>query len=149
MDNNLRPFSYREPDLIIDNIFDFEDFSEIPEKSGAYIITSHKQKFTYPNGVSKIIYIGKSSNLKRRIQTHKRVVLEIKNLRKDERNSYWYYSRYQYIAKFGGKVYLFTTRGKQDEKNLENKLIENFYDRYFALPVGNGAISYRKETLTT
>jgi len=145
MDNNLRPFCHREPDRIISDIFNIEDYSEIPTIPGAYIFASKNEKFLYPNGLSRIIYIGKTTNLRRRIRTHLSVVSEIKSLKKSERNSNWYYPRHQYLAKFGGKLYCFSIKGLQDAKNLENKLIEQFYDKYFALPVGNGAISFRKK----
>jgi excinuclease UvrABC nuclease subunit len=144
MDINLKTFSHRNPDRIITDIFSFDDYLSIPRTPGAYIFASQKDKFLYPNGLSKIIYIGKTTNLRRRIRTHMNVVLEIRNLKKSDRNSYWYYQRHQYVAKYGGKIYYFSIKGLQDAKNLENRLIENFYDRYLALPVGNGAISYRK-----
>ena len=142
MDNNLRPFCHREPEGIID-IFSLTDYSSIPKNPGAYIFVSYDQKFLYPNGSSKIIYIGKAENLRQRIQTHKRIITEVSNLKKSDKNSYWYFARYQYLAKFGGKLYYFTRKGSQEAKNLENLLLEEFYDRYLSLPVGNGARSFR------
>jgi hypothetical protein len=34
--------------------------------------------------------------------------------------------------------------GRENEKALESKAMEGFYDKYGALPVGNGAFSFRK-----
>ncbi len=48
------------------------DFKTIPEESGIYIFVSPKQRFTYPNGTSKVIYIGTSKNLRYRLKTHHR-----------------------------------------------------------------------------
>jgi excinuclease UvrABC nuclease subunit len=144
MNQNLKPFCHRDPDNVFSDILEIQDFSDIPTMPGAYIFASHDQKFIYPNGQSKIIYIGKAINLRRRIQTHRRVIYELKRLSIEDRNSYWYYPRYQYLTKFGAKLFYFTIRGTQDEQNLENKLLEAFYDRFLSLPVGNGAISYKK-----
>ena len=49
------------------------------------------------------------------------------------------------MSNYGCKVYCFNVKGIQDVKNLENKLLECSYDRYHFMPIGNGAISYRKE----
>jgi len=129
----------------INDIFDIDQINTIPIKSGVYLLISEKQKFVYPNGLSKVIYIGKAVNLKSRLKTHHRHSNELKNLPKNKKNSDWFYSRYQYVAKFGSKVYWFTTRGKQDSKNLESKIIEQFYNKYLSLPVGNGAFSFKKQ----
>lgn len=144
MDKILKPFCHREPNYSIEDLLLFEDFSNVPSTPGAYILASEEQAFIYPNGKSRIIYIGKSDNLRSRLRTHRRIIKELSSIKKGERNVAWWYQRYQYLAKFGCRAYFFTIRGTQDAKNLENLLLEHFYDKYLALPVGNGAISYRK-----
>jgi len=143
MDIVLKPFAHREADVAFPNI-DLIESWEIPEKPGAYIFASTNQFFQYPNGKSRVMYIGKAKNLRARIRTHIKVVKELRSLKTSDRNQDWYYARHQYISKFGGRLYCFTKRGTQDEQNLESMLLEEFYDRYYALPVGNGAFSYKK-----
>ena len=142
----LGPFlkDFRTPEGYISDIHKRELIDEIPAKKGAYIIISDQQKFIYPNGRSRVIYIGTSGNLRQRLTKHHRICTMIGELTRTERKQDWYYSRYQYTASFGGKVYWFTTRGSQLEKNLEEKLLALFYERYHALPVGNGAFSFGK-----
>ena len=122
MENNLRPFCHRLPQRTIVDIFEITDFSQIPTSAGAYIFVSLKEKFIYPNGNSRVIYIGQAVNLRNRIKNHLRNANEVRSLSKNERTSYVYFSRYQYLSKFGGKLYIFTCKGKQESKNLENKL---------------------------
>lgn len=55
-----------------------------------------------------------------------------------------HYSRYNYAAAFGTDIYYMRITGRENEKNLESKAFEGFYDKYGALPVGNGAFSFRK-----
>lgn len=141
---HLQSFLHRDPSGTIKNVID-ADLSSIPNQPGAYVFFSDGEKFTYPNGKSRVIYIGKTTNLKRRIRKHKKIMCELDVIKVSERSEYWWYSRYQYFVKFGCNLCYFTTRGTQDPKDLENILIDNFYNRFFALPVGNGAISYRVE----
>lgn len=127
------------------NVHEDYDTSFFPASPGAYVIASPNTKFIYPNGNSKVYYIGKSNNLKTRIADHclwfNRLYISHKYQRLEE----WYYSRYQYGAKFGANIYWFTTRGLQDPVDLELKLMSDFYDRYFAIPVGNGAFSFGRK----
>jgi len=133
---------HRDPDGFIHDIFDLDSFCDVSDKSGVYIIVSQGQKFVYPNGESRVIYVGMSSCLSSRLRQHHRLALEIRNLKKADRKNDWYYSRYQYISSYGAKIYYFTTRGLQNPKNMEEKIIGRFYDRYLSLPVGNGAFSF-------
>lgn len=138
----LKPFEQREPKYIIEDLKD-TDTADIPTFSGAYIIVSTDQRFIYPNGKSKVIYIGKADNMRNRLQTHKKHLEYLLTYKKSERTKFWWYSRYHYFAKFGCKVFCFQVKGTQSSKNLENLLLEDFYDTYHSLPVGNGAISFR------
>ena len=144
MDINLKPFCHREPFYVVEDLLSFESFREIPEIPGVYILASSDQKFIYPNGQSRIIYIGKSEKLRARIKNHKKGITELSSISKGIRGEAWWYTRYQYLVKFGCRAYFFSPRGTQEAKNLENQLLGQFYYKYLALPVGNGAISFRK-----
>lgn len=121
------------------------DFSIIPEKPGSYILLSNKQRFIYPERTSKVIYIGMSINLRARIKNHFKNMNELNGIKKKYRREYWYYSRYNYLVKYGCRVYWMTTKG--NPKNLESILIEKFYSKYHSIPIGNGAFSFKKVEL--
>ena len=131
-----------------DRIYTALDLFEKPElidaiqhKSGIYIIMSPTQKFVYPLGTSPIIYIGTSNNLHRRLKEHiKYYQLAVEHWRDLSR---WIYSRYNYIISYGGRVYYMHTQGRETNKALESRALEGFYDKFGALPVGNGAFSFR------
>ena len=55
------------------DLFEYQNFKDldIPSKGGVYIFVSKEQKFIYPKGESRVIYIGESSNLRRRLYEHK------------------------------------------------------------------------------
>lgn len=118
-----------------------DDLSDIPTESGVYIIASAGQKFVYPKFTSRIIYIGKTDNLQRRLKEHKCNLLRLKD---DFENNMWCNDRYHYMDQYGVHIYIYKCRGKQDAKNLESKIMENFYERYLATPVGNSARSFCK-----
>jgi len=126
------------------DIMENEYYSKVPRASGVYIIVSKKVSFLYPGGKSRVIYIGSAINLKKRLVTHRRNLRAI-DTGKKEKFSVLHYSRYQYIKKFGGRIYWIRPKGTQEAKNLESDIICSFYDRYLAVPVGNGAFSFRKE----
>ena len=145
----LKKEGFREPDGMIEDLYDEDSLSAIPKKPGVYIFQSKSQqnksqKFVYPSGESQVIYIGMSKNLHSRIKDHHKTVTNIKRLSKSEILNDWHYTRYLYINSFGCQVHFFTTRGTQKEKNLESEIIEKFYDRFYALPIGNGAFSFKK-----
>ncbi len=132
----------RTPDGFIKNLLDKESFKLIPEEKGSYIIVSNSQKFILPKGESKVIYIGKSDNLRSRLTTHRKHALSLDNLSKPERAKYILYARYQYMASFGAQVFWYIRRGRQTALGLEKYLLDCFYERYLALPVANAANSY-------
>ncbi len=116
--------------------------------TGVYVI-SGDTKYVYPNGKeSPIIYIGESENLLRRIRDEhftkglKRLILD-KDWGLDKNINLP--SKYQYMYYNGSHVDVFKCRGKQDSKDLESFFLNQFYRKYRALPVGNGARSYGKE----
>ncbi len=136
-------FCHREPDNHIIDL-ESETIDSLTSLSGVYIIRSKRKYFPYPFGTSPIIYIGLASNLRRRLKEHRSDIENLRKSPKKDRGDLPYYSRFQYFITFGSKVHYFTTRGKQHEKNLENKIMMAFYKRYGALPIGNGAFSWEK-----
>lgn len=114
------------------------DINTINDFPAVYFFVSKKQHFILPTGTSPIIYIGKSDKLRTRIMQH------INHYRNEDPRKVLSYSRYNYMKMEGGtELYYLRTQGKEDSKSLESKVIENYYDKYKALPVGNGAFSYR------
>ena len=49
---------FRGHDRIAFDLLNDLEISSIPQKPGAYIMFSHETKFIYPEGQSKVIYIG-------------------------------------------------------------------------------------------
>lgn len=144
MNRIIKPFCHREPFHYVSSLLELENLNEIKEVKGVYIIAAQQQSFIYPNGNSKVFYIGKSNNLRRRMKQHKAQALAISETAKKDRGAYWYYPKHQYLSAFGGQVFFFSTRGTQDEQNLESALFASFYDRYHSFPVSNGAMSFEK-----
>ncbi len=118
-----------------------ESLSDIKACQGVYFIISKNRKFNYPIKMSPIIYIGKADNLRRRLKQHIRNYNEAKDPVK--KKACWIYSRYHYMTHGGAEVYYMPVSGLENAKSLESKVIENFYDTYLSLPIGNGAFSFR------
>ena len=117
-------------------------FDDVTNESGIYIMMAKRQRFVYPKKESPVFYIGTSNHLRKRLRTHLRLYKQAKN---DFKTHYsWHYSRYNYAAAFGTDIYYMRITGRESEKVLESKALEGFYDKYGALPVGNGAFSFRK-----
>jgi hypothetical protein len=135
---------FRSHDGIAFDLLDYAEINSIPKKPGAYIMFSHETKFIYPEGQSKVIYIGKSENLCKRIYDHSKSVSDLNNIPKKDRKYHLYYPRYHYFLKFGCQMVWFTRKGPEDAKNLESKLLDCFYSKYHSLPIGNGAFSFKK-----
>lgn len=116
-----------------------DDLSEISIKGGVYIIASSKTKFVYPKGMSKVIYLGKANCIRRRLKEHQANLREAINDLLDE---WWRFDRYNYMKYHGAKVYYYLCQGKQESKDLESDILGRFYDKFGAMPVGNGARSF-------
>ena len=111
-----------------------DEVSDIPDKSGAYVLGARDgAMITYPWGVSPIYYIGKASNLRNRLSDHKKHTLGAKN---DHEKEYWW-PRYQYGAAFGADCVWYIAHDDMDPQNLEARLVESFYWAYGAIPVAN------------
>lgn len=127
----------------ISDAFESDDkFDVVPNEPGIYIMVAKKRAFVYPKKDSPVFYIGTSCQLKRRLKTHLKHYKEAKNSFKF--HNFWLYSRYNYAVAFGADIYYMRITGRENEKALESKAIEGFYEKYGALPVGNGAFSFRK-----
>lgn len=117
--------------------------------SGVYIIEATDGfKFPYPKGNSKVLYIGKADNLYSRLHCHRNRVNRLNKTNGDygmAKDEPWVSSKYQYMYYHGAKVYYYKCLRKQDAKELEARVMWSFYQKYRALPVGNGAKSYSKE----
>ena len=144
LSNYSSPFREKQgPDAEIDLLEDnpLESIEDIP---GVYIIASSDgTRFVYPKGTNAVIYIGKSENLAQRLRTHLSHLREV--MYNDEdllRKRIQVYQRYQYMNAFGAKVFIYYCRRSQDAKWLESYIMHRFYEKYRALPVGNGARSF-------
>lgn len=143
---DYRPIQGAEGGFLLDDPdglpFDIEGYS------GVYIIEANsKYKFPYPGGESNVLYIGKAEELRSRLCQHRHRLNRLKNTNGEwgmADNEPWVSSKYQYMYKYGAKVYYFKCRGKQEAKEEESKIMWAFYKKYRALPVGNGAKSYSK-----
>lgn len=127
----------------IENAFLSDDcFDNVPNGAGIYIMVAKKRKFVYPKKDSPVFYIGTSKHLRNRLKTH----LKNYKLAKGDFNKHssWNYSRYNYAVAFDTDIYYMRITGRENEKALESKAMEGFYNKYGALPVGNGAFSFRK-----
>ena len=119
------------------------NIKNLPKSAGAYILYAEDENFIYPEGKSPIFYIGMSKNLGQRIKTHIKFTKEA-CLPMDERNSYLYWPRYEYAAKYKTYlVYIKTWQGKTP-KSLEDDLLALFARKYFAFPIANGLGSWNK-----
>jgi hypothetical protein len=127
----------------IKDAFQSDDcFERVPDESGIYIMVAQKREFVYPKKDSPVFYIGTSKHLRSRLKTHLR---RYKDAKTDfNKHTLWNYSRYNYAVAFGVDIYYMRITGREKEKALESKAMEGFYDKYGALPVGNGAFSFRK-----
>ena len=111
---------------------EFGDFAAI------YFFVSKEHHYILPWGNSPIIYIGKADKLRQRLLNH------LTDFNNKNPKSEWVYSRYNFMRMSGGfEVYYLRVQGRETAKCLESKVLEDFYDRYGALPVGNGAFSFR------
>ena len=142
--NYSAPFREKQgPDREI-NLLDDSPFDDIEDIPGVYIISSSDgTRFIYPKGNNSVIYIGKSEHLVQRLKDHLanlKMVMEY-----DEEllcNRQQVNQRYQYMNSFGAKVFIYYCRKTQNAKWLESYIMHRFYEKFRALPVGNGARSF-------
>lgn len=147
----LKDFRIKQGALGGLELLSIDDWNEIPNVPGVYIIEATDGfTFPYPRWKSKVLYIGKSeTSLRERLKRHNAQLVEL-----NESNGNceihgkvkWFYHRYHYMHKHGARIYYYVCKGKQDAKNLESDIIWQFYIRHRALPVGNGAKSFSKQS---
>ena len=117
-------------------------FDCVPNEPGIYIMVAQKRVFVYPKKDSPVFYIGTSKHLRSRLKAHLR---RYKDAKTDfNKHTSWNYSRYNYAVAFDVDIYYMRITGRENEKALESKAMEGFYDKFGAIPVGNGAFSFRK-----
>ena len=95
-----------------------------------------------------LLYIGKSDDLLRRLRDehyYKGLKRLLDNKDYGINENIQIPSCYQYMYYHGSHVDIFKCRGTQDSKNLESLILNQFYQKYRALPVGNAARSYGVE----
>jgi len=101
----------------------------VPEAAGIYFFVSKRFAFKYPQRKSKIYYIGRAKNLRKRLQTHKRYATQKRRL-----NRYW--GRYEYARAFGCVVYWLQVSSRS-VKRKEKECIKRFGKFFLAPPVTN------------
>ncbi len=142
--NRIAGMTEKELNIFYEDVNSRAVLSEIENRPGIYVIVGKRFKYPYPKGDSGVIYIGTSENLHARLVTHIRKYKEA--LEDWKTNETWANSRYNYIlAQEETRVYVLYTHGEKKGKDLESRAIESFYDRYRAIPVGNGARSFREK----
>ncbi|UUV18019.1 GIY-YIG nuclease family protein [Fusobacteria bacterium ZRK30] len=110
---------------------------------GVYIIISDKQRYIYPKKDSKVIYIGKAVNLFSRIERHRKR-LEWNISKNDSELKYiWDNDRYLYMRNHGANVYYIKAKTNKPAMKLESEIMLEFYRKYQATPIGNGARSLK------
>lgn len=122
-----------------------DEVADVPARRGVYVlVAADGTRFVYPKGKSPVIYIGQASNLRRRLREHLKHWRDIaRDEEPDLRAHVEHCSRYWYIESCkGARVYTFHCLKGQSAKDLESEVIWHFYEKYRALPVGNGARSF-------
>lgn len=142
--NRIQGMAEKELDIFYDGVNTREELANVEHRPGIYVIVGKSFKYPYPKGDSGVIYIGTSEDLHSRLAEHIRYFRKASEDWKT--NETWADSRYNYILSQGDtRVYILYTHGEKKSKDLESRAIESFYDRYRAIPVGNGARSFREK----
>lgn len=121
--------------------------------SGVYILVAHRppsrpaHPFAYPLGRSSVYYIGKTTKDQPRLIAHQKWARHARERCRESQTVDDLHPRYNYAARFGADVYWVAVRGREDAKDLEAKLMNDFYWTFGALPVANTHSSYLKTTL--
>ncbi len=142
--NRIEGMAEKELNIFYEGVNSREALSGVENRPGIYVIVGKSFKYPYPKGDSGVIYIGTSEHLHTRLAEHIRYFL--KACKDWKTNETWADSRYNYILAQGDtRVYILYTHGEKKSKDLESRAIESFYDKYRAIPVGNGARSFREK----
>jgi len=126
-------YKNRDPDGLI-HLRSNTSIEAIPDHPGAYVFgTSDGTRLIYPNGKTPIFYIGRSSNLYRRILRH------FHRIQRVEGDDTWWVKKYEYAAAFGATIAWYSIRCNQSTESLEADLVDEFYRCYYSIPIANGA----------
>jgi len=111
---------------------------KVPAKPGVYIMISDRTGYVYPwsgkKGKSRVFYIGRSRNLRNRLEEHRKYCAEVEDFPKFD----YYYPRYEYAAFHGCNVSWKACRSEHAARDLEHDLLVDFAKYYGAKPVANG-----------
>ncbi len=128
----------------LDYEFDLFDASEIDLDnftSGAYILRAKTltKPFLYPGGRSKVFYIGKADGESGRLASHFNIGWHVsdRNDAEGQFSDFMIPPLYNYAWKFNARLMWISTRGTQMARNLEKRLLRDFWAKYGALPVAN------------
>ena len=116
------------------------DIDNFPEQPGVYIMMSDHTEYIYPwsqyKGNSRVYYIGRAKNLRKRLGVHKRFCEK----RLTDRDPDYYWPRYEYAANHGCNVGWVISKAPE---KLENELLVAFAEYYGAKPVANGQSAWK------
>jgi hypothetical protein len=111
-----------------------------PVSRGTYVLLAPSRLFTYPAGGSAVFYIGKASNLRRRLGDHSKYSRQVRN---GEPNRY--YPRYEWAGSLGANFCYSeppppkgNSIGITDEKVMEASMLTAFGNAFRAIPLANG-----------
>ena len=114
-----------------------------PGTSGVYLYILRKETVKYPFGSSRIVYIGKSRNLKKRIKHHFTSDMKSKLFGCDEVETLeWPYQNY-FIERSSMKIDIVLEECKEYD-NFELFLLGSFFKEYGAPPLCNGSVQRKK-----
>lgn len=127
----------------VNEIGNLEDLKllDVSQNKGVYIFCSNSIKFIYPKDTSNVIYIGKADNLRIRLKKHKYHLNNIQAYAEKDKHTYWTKSLYNYLEKYGNRVFFIPAKTSQNAHDLEGIIFSEFFKKYLSIPVGNGAYS--------
>jgi excinuclease UvrABC nuclease subunit len=115
------------------------DLEAVPRRPGVYILSATSQEFVYPNGRSRVFYIGQACNLRRRLRTRRRMLREARSNRRRRA----YRPPHEYGAAFGAHCIYILVGLDQEPAELESMLICRFTTSFRGPPVANSTARWR------
>ena len=94
----------------------------VPERAGVYVLLARRCVFRYPRHRSAVFYVGRASNLRRRLQTHARFALQAKQ----DRRLTLYWPMYEYAAAFGCRYTFILPKRRDMVARLESEVLAMF-----------------------
>ncbi len=107
--------------------------------AGVYVLVTNDEELPYPRDRCRVFYIGQADSGSRRLADHQWWAQECRDkLHSDEPFGPLGYWKYQaYAAAFGATVRWFPTSDAQAAKDLEARLIGDFFRHFGAIPIAN------------